>query len=135
MEQHFYTSVKPLVIFFVILGLLPYYSKNKKMYTSRFNAAYVALLIAMYLIVLYDAFNVEGRKIPQTSATSMNILKTVNIVQTITTFINTIMRRKRFIKLSKAMLKCEDAFKEIMNISKKRFTEKYIRIWQYLLLW
>lgn len=128
MGRNFYTSVKPIVIFMTILGIVPFYYKNNRLCTSLFNLGYVLLLIIMYLAVLYDAMSVKEFMLQQTAYTSYVIFKIMGITQTIAIFINTIAGRKKFIQLSDTMLKCGYAFKKLSHVSCKNIHEKiYVR--------
>lgn len=135
MEQNFYTAVKPLVIIFTLLGIMPHYFKNKILHTSQFNTTYTAFLITIYVIVLYDAFMVVQHKSENTPIASINIFKSVNIIQTIATFVNTILRRKKLTQLSNAMLKCELAFNEIAKIwNKKVYRKIYTHVTLFIIV-
>lgn len=57
---------------------------------------------------------------------------TVPTVQIVATQANSILGKTNFMKLSKTILKCEQAFKEIMNISHKSMK---IKLYTYVILW
>lgn len=119
MQQNFYTTLKPLIIFLSCLGIVPYCFKKNKLCTSYIHSMYVVLLTVLYIAIFCDATFGNLRDLPKTSLISQIIELIVGTLQIILTFFNTLIRRKKFLKLSKAMFYCENGFKKIMEIPYK----------------
>lgn len=120
MELNFYASVKPLVIFLGVLGLVPFHFKNHKVCTAHFNSVYIGLLISIHLILSYEAISVQHKVIQKTALSFETISRTVYVTCVMAIFINTISRRKQFLQLLLGMIKCQNYFKEITHIHYKK---------------
>lgn len=135
MQQNFYSALKPFIIFLSCLGVLPYCFKNNKVCTSYLHSIYVALLVLLYIILFCDATFGIHQGLKKTTRASQIIYVTANIVNVLITLINTITRRKKFAKFSNAMLDCEKAFREVMEIPYKTTKRKiYMHVAIYIII-
>lgn len=102
------------------MGVVPYYFKNNKLYTSRLHGLYVVLLMASGLILCdFNYITMESQlEVKQTAKTSEKILMGVSTTQ-ILAMLTSSMGQKKYLQLSTTMLKCDFAFKQIMHIPYK----------------
>lgn len=121
MHQNFYTAIKPFIIFLACMGVVPFCFKNNKLCTSRIHPLYVILLIAsdFALYCFYYDTMASQLKLRKTPKTSEQIQMTVAAIHVVAILTNSIVGKKKYMKFSKTILKCENEFKEIMHIPYK----------------
>lgn len=115
MESNFYTSIKPLVTYLNIIGIVPYNFKNNKLHLSRFNVFYVMILLAIYATLLYFAIRMVHVELDATTATAHVLHIIVAVSQVAITLLNTIFQRGKFMELYKIIITCQGEFREIVD--------------------
>lgn len=134
MQRNFYTAIKPFIIFLTCMGILPCYFKNNKLCATYIHSLYVVFLIATDLVLYYLYYTSVGSLLGlrQTPKTSEKIVIVATVVQVIVTLTNSIAGKKKYIQFSKTMLKCEDAFKKIMNVPHKLIKRE---VYTHAIIW
>lgn len=115
MDSNFYTSIKPLVIYLNIIGIVPYRFKNNKLQLSHFNIPYVLILLAIYATLFYSAIKMVHVELDATTATAHVLHVFVAVSQVTITLLNTIFRRGKFMELYKIIIACQAEFREIVD--------------------
>lgn len=116
MQRNFYTTIKPFVIFVSGMGIVPYCFKNNQLCTSHLHSLYALFLIIIHSTLRYSWLDFDILQLRNTTETSTVIFIVVSVLQITAILINSIVGKKKFMKFSNTMLKCEQAFEEIMHI-------------------
>lgn len=130
MEQNdFYRTIKPLVIFCRILGIVPYTFKNNQIQVSKYTVHYTVALSFIFLAMSSEALWMPSITFDSALVFSTEMAQfTAGTMQVLITLINTAAKKQTFKNLIRRFIENDQEFQQLYpSFAQEPIGEKLLR--------